>query len=89
MQPRRAKILRGGLGAGNDILDGGGGFNELSGGRGSGTFVFKTGITEIDDVQSGVDRLQISKTLGVTSSDDILDLARSTGGDDDISDPRS
>lgn len=89
MQPRRAKILRCRLGAGNGILDGGAGFNELSGGRGSGTFVFKRGITEIDDVQSGVDRLQISKTLGVTSFDEIFDLVRSTDGDDDISDPRS
>ncbi|ANH05273.1 calcium-binding protein [Shinella sp. HZN7] len=71
-------------GAGNDRLDGGSGNNELEGGAGRDTFVFKTGKTEIEDFQTNFDKIEISKSLGVTSFADIADIARTADGGKDV-----
>lgn len=70
-------------GSGNDRLDGGSGVNELEGGVGRDTFVFKTGRTEIEDFKVGFDKIEIAKSLGVSSFDGLTEIARTVdrGGD--------
>lgn len=69
---------------GNDRLDGGSGRNELEGGGGIDTFVFKTGITEIEDYKPGTDRVVISESLGVSSFGELMGLARSVDDGEDV-----
>lgn len=71
-------------GAGNDILDGGTGRNDLEGGSGNDTFIFKKGITDIDDFGLGNDVIQIGKGLGVSNFDDLMALAKSVDGGEDV-----
>ncbi|OJU01218.1 MAG: hypothetical protein BGN83_06490 [Rhizobium sp. 63-7] len=71
-------------GAGNDRLDGGGGRNELEGGAGADTFVFSKGITEIEDFKPGTDRVVISKSLGASNFSEMMAMARSIDGGDDV-----
>lgn len=71
-------------GSGNDRLNGGAGRNELEGGSGSDTFVFMTGITEIEDFERGIDTVIIAKSLGVSTFDELLDIARVVDGGDDV-----
>ncbi|SOC37646.1 hemolysin type calcium-binding protein [Rhizobium subbaraonis] len=71
-------------GAGDDWLDGGNGRNELKGGSGADTFVFKTGITEIEDYRAGTDTVIVAKSLGVSNFDDLVQLATAVDGGDDL-----
>lgn len=71
-------------GAGNDILDGGSGRNSLQGGLGNDTFIFKQGVTEIDDFGVGIDVVQIGPKLGVNNFDQLMQLARTVDGGDDV-----
>lgn len=84
-------ILRGGAGnddleggTGNDILDGGSGRNDLEGGAGNDTFIFKKGITEIEDFGYGNDTIQIGPKLGVDNFNELMDLARVVDDGEDI-----
>ena len=58
--------------------------DELEGGSGRDTFVFKGGITEIEDYTAGVDRVEISKALGIDSFKELLSHARYVDGGDDV-----
>jgi Ca2+-binding RTX toxin-like protein len=69
--------------AGNDILDGGSGRNDLEGGLGADTFIFRTGMTEIDDF-SADDTVRISKSLGVDTFAELMALARQVDGGEDV-----
>lgn len=60
---------------GNDILDGGSGTNWLTGGTGADTFVFKLGNTTITDFETGKDRIEIGKSLGVSTFSGLKALA--------------
>ena len=71
-------------GAGNDWLQGGTGNDELTGGSGRDTFVFKTGKTEIEDFQTNFDKIEIAKSLGVSSFADLSDIARTADGGKDV-----
>ncbi|GLK78210.1 hypothetical protein GCM10008171_34640 [Methylopila jiangsuensis] len=85
-------VLIGGLGnddleggTGHDRLDGGSGRNELHGGRGKDTFIFREGVTEVEDFQAGFDRLEIDASLGVRSFSQLMARARVTDGGEDVS----
>lgn len=71
-------------GSGNDRLDGGSGRNELKGGSGSDTFVFSAGRTEIEDFRAGSDKVELSKLLGVSNFSDMMKLATTSNGGEDI-----
>jgi serralysin len=71
-------------GNGNDVLNGGRGRNELEGGAGADTFIFKFGKTDIDDFTPGQDTVRISTTLGVNNFNELMDLARSADGGEDV-----
>lgn len=70
--------------AGNDILDGGAGRNDLEGGSGNDTFIFKKGITDIDDFGRGNDEIHIAKSLGVNNFDELMALAKTVDEGEDI-----
>ena len=71
-------------GNGNDILDGGAGRNDLEGGLGNDIFIFKKGITDIDDFGVGNDTVRIGKNLGVDNFDELMALAKSVDGGEDV-----
>ncbi|MDH6267027.1 Ca2+-binding RTX toxin-like protein [Rhizobium sp. SG_E_25_P2] len=73
--------LEGGSGA--DILDGGAGNNDLEGGAGADIFIFKQGVTEIDDFASN-DTVRIESDLGVDNFSELKALARTTDGGEDL-----
>jgi serralysin len=70
--------------AGNDILDGGAGRNDLEGGSGNDTFIFRKGITDIDDFGLGNDTIQVARSLGVNNFDELMDLAKTVDEGEDI-----
>lgn len=70
--------------AGHDRLDGGSGRNELEGGSGADTFVFSTGITEIEDFRAGTDKVELSKFLGVSNFSDMMTFATAINGGEDV-----
>lgn len=71
-------------GKGNDILNGGSGRNELEGGLGNDVFVFRKGITEIEDFGRGDDTVRIGDNLGVDNFEQLMALARSVDGGEDV-----
>ena len=71
-------------GNGNDVLDGGTGSNDLEGGLGNDIFIFKKGITEIEDFGRGNDTVRIGRDLGVDNFDELMALARSVDGGEDV-----
>jgi serralysin len=71
-------------GSGNDVLDGGAGRNDLEGGLGADVFIFKKGMTEIDDFGLGNDTVRIGKALGVDNFEEMMALARSVDGGEDV-----
>ena len=71
-------------GSGNDRLNGGSGYNELEGGAGRDTFVFTEGRTEIEDFRSGVDNIEIAKSLGVSNFNQLKATARTVDGGEDL-----
>lgn len=71
-------------GTGNDRLDGGDGRNELEGGFGRDTFVFRSGVTEIEDFRAGTDRIEIAKALGVPGFAALKATARTADGGEDL-----
>jgi Ca2+-binding RTX toxin-like protein len=68
-------------GTGNDVLDGGRGRNELEGGPGADTFVFRFGITKIDDFDPGKDLIRIDDALGADNFQELKTFARIDGED--------
>ena len=68
-------------GGGNDLLDGGTGNDDLDGGRGADTFIFRKGITDIDDFGLGNDRIRIDDALGVDSFSELKATAKHIGDD--------
>lgn len=70
--------------AGNDILDGGAGRNDLEGGLGNDVFIFKKGITDIDDFGLGNDTIHIGSRLGVDNFNELKALAKTVDGGEDI-----
>ncbi len=70
--------------AGNDILDGGAGRNDLEGGSGNDTFIFKKGITDIDDFGRGNDTIEIAKSLGVDNFNELMAMAKTVDEGEDI-----
>lgn len=70
--------------AGNDILDGGGGRNDLEGGLGNDVFIFKKGITDIDDFGRGNDTIHIGARLGVDNFNELMALAKTVDEGEDI-----
>lgn len=71
-------------GAGNDILDGGAGRNDIEGGAGNDVFIFKKGITDIDDFGRGNDTVRISRDLGVDNFNELMALAKSVDEGEDV-----
>lgn len=71
-------------GSGNDILDGGSGRNDLEGGLGNDTFIFKKGITDIDDFGVGNDVVHIGPNLGVSNFNQLMELARVVDEGEDV-----
>jgi Ca2+-binding RTX toxin-like protein len=71
-------------GTGNDRLDGGTGRNELEGGAGNDVFIFKKGITEIEDFGRGNDTIEIGRNLGVDNFSELMALAKSVDGGEDV-----
>lgn len=71
-------------GAGKDILDGGSGRNDLEGGSGADVFIFRKGMTEIDDFGRGNDTVHIDRALGVDNFDELMALAKSVDGGEDV-----
>ncbi|MDB5554629.1 MAG: hypothetical protein JWL86_4613 [Rhizobium sp.] len=71
-------------GNGNDVLDGGAGRNDLEGGLGNDIFIFKKGITDIDDFGRGNDTVRIGKDLGVDNFEELMALAKSVDGGEDV-----
>jgi Ca2+-binding RTX toxin-like protein len=69
-------------GSGNDVLDGGTGRDKLEGGLGDDTFIFRKGITEIDDFSIGNDHILIDDALGVDTFAELKATARNV--DDDV-----
>ena len=69
-------------GRGNDILDGGGGHNELEGGLGDDIFIFRVGVSTIEDFALGDDTILIDTALGVDNFRELKDVA--TSRDDDL-----
>lgn len=70
--------------AGNDILDGGAGRNDLEGGSGNDTFIFRKGITDIDDFGHGSDTIEIARSLGVDNFNELMALAKTVDKGEDI-----
>ena len=71
-------------GNGNDVLGGGSGRNDLEGGLGNDVFVFKKGMTDIDDFGRGNDTVRIGSNLGVDNFDELMALAKSVDGGEDV-----
>ncbi len=71
-------------GDGNDRLDGGGGRNDLEGGLGDDVFIFNKGRTDIDDFGRGNDTVRIGSGLGVDNFNELMALARSVDGGEDV-----
>ena len=71
-------------GNGNDILDGGSDRNDLEGGLGNDVFIFKKGITDIEDFGRGNDTVQIGKALGVSNFEELMALARTVDEGEDV-----
>jgi serralysin len=71
-------------GSGNDVLDGGAGRNDLDGGLGADVFIFKQGKTDIDDFGLGNDTVRIGKGLGVDNFEEMMALAKSVHGGEDV-----
>lgn len=69
-------------GAGDDILDAGTGNDDLDGEGGNDTFIFRKGITEIDDFGWGNDLIRIDDALGVDTFRELKAIARNV--DDDL-----
>ncbi|MBE1283799.1 MAG: hypothetical protein GJ676_10860 [Rhodobacteraceae bacterium] len=64
-------------------MDGGRGNDTLSGGAGNDPFVFAEGRETIEDFGSG-DVVKISNALGVSRFADVLAIATTVGGGDDV-----
>ncbi|MBX9457510.1 MAG: hypothetical protein KL863_16680 [Rhizobium sp.] len=71
-------------GTGNDILDGGAGRNDIEGGLGNDVFIFKKGITDIDDFGRGNDTVRISRDLGADNFNELMALAKSVDEGEDV-----
>jgi Ca2+-binding RTX toxin-like protein len=71
-------------GSGNDILDGGAGHDDLEGGTGADTFIFRKGISEIDDFGRGNDQIRIDDALGVDTFQELKALARTADHGEDL-----
>ncbi|MCB1447107.1 MAG: hypothetical protein KDJ87_15285 [Rhizobiaceae bacterium] len=71
-------------GDGNDVLDGGGGRNDLEGGLGNDVFIFRKGKTDIDDFGRGNDTVKIDRDLGVDNFRELMALAKSVDGGEDV-----
>lgn len=71
-------------GNGNDVLDGGAGNNGLEGGLGNDVFIFKKGNTDIDDFGRGSDTIRIGNALGVENFEELMALANSVDGGEDV-----
>ncbi|MGV3552469.1 calcium-binding protein [Rhizobium sp.] len=71
-------------GSGNDVLNGGAGYNDLEGGLGNDVFIFNKGVTEIEDFGLGNDVVRIGSKLGVDNFEDLMALARSVDGGEDV-----
>jgi Ca2+-binding RTX toxin-like protein len=70
-------------GAGDDTLNGGSGNDSLHGGLGADHFIFTSGHDEIEDF-GAEDVIQISVSRGVSNFDELMALARSVDGGDDV-----
>ncbi|MBL0371448.1 hypothetical protein JJB09_05355 [Rhizobium sp. KVB221] len=68
-------------GSGRDLLDGGTGRDDLEGGLGNDTFIFRKGLTEIDDFGVGNDLIRIDDALGVDTFAELKATARNVGED--------
>jgi Ca2+-binding RTX toxin-like protein len=68
-------------GSGKDVLDGGRGRNELEGGLGADTFIFRFGITKIDDFNPGKDVIWIDDALGADTFKELKAFATVDGED--------
>ena len=71
-------------GSGRDVLDGGAGRNDLEGGSGADVFIFRKGMTDIDDFGRGNDTVRIDRDLGVDNFDELMALAKSVDGGEDV-----
>lgn len=71
-------------GNGNDVLDGGKGHNDLEGGLGDDIFIFKRGITEIDDFGRGNDIVRIGSNLGIDNFEELMAQAKSVDEGEDV-----
>ncbi|MEM8571733.1 MAG: fasciclin domain-containing protein [Pseudomonadota bacterium] len=67
---------------GDDLLNGGRGRDTLEGGEGADTFVFGRGRDVITDFSED-DVIELTASLGVSTFDDVIGLARSAGGGED------